>query len=375
MVGPRSGRELAPTERPAVGLADIEAAAQRISGAVRRTPLLAAAPAGRFAEAAANLQLKLENLQVTGSFKARGAANKVLSLPPEEAKLGLVTASGGNHGMAVAWAGGRAGVATTVFLPTRTAAEKAERIAAYGARVVRAGELWDDAHREAVAFAEREGQVYVHAFDDPAVVAGQGTIALEVLAEAPETELLVVAVGGGGLISGIGVAAKALRPDVRIVGVEPEGAPTLHDSLRAGKVVELDDVRDRSAHPRRAPQRRAQLRDRAPHGRGDRPGQRRRDARGGALAVARARSGGRAVGRRGGRRAPLREGLGRARRARLRAGLRRGDRRDRLVAGRLAQLLRLPAHRHQDPVAAARVVEEERTPRAGPARACGTRPA
>ncbi len=243
MDGPRVGRGLAPTERVAVGLAEVEAAARRIAGAVRRTPLLAAAPAGRFAAAAANLQLKLENLQVTGSFKARGAANKVLSLPAEEAARGLVTASGGNHGLAVAWAGGRAALPTTVFLPTRTAVEKADRIAGHGAQVIRAGELWDDAHREALAFAEREGRVYVHAFDDPAVVAGQGTIALEILAEAPDTELLVVAVGGGGLISGIGLAAKAVRPDLRVVGVEPEGAPTLRYSLSAGAVIELTDVR------------------------------------------------------------------------------------------------------------------------------------
>jgi threonine dehydratase len=229
--------------QPPVGLPDVEAAAQRIAGEVRRTPLLAAAPAARFAPAAVGLQLKLENLQVTGSFKARGAANKVLSLPADEAARGLVTASGGNHGLAVAWAGGRAGLPTTVFLPARTAPEKAGRISAYGAQVVRGGELWDEAHREALAFAEREGRVYVHAFDDAVVVAGQGTIALEILAEAPATELLVVAVGGGGLISGIALAAKALRPQIRIVGVEPEGAPTLHDSLRAGALVELAEVR------------------------------------------------------------------------------------------------------------------------------------
>jgi len=244
-------------EPPPVELPDVEAAARRIAGEVRRTPLLAAAPAARFASSAAGLQLKLENLQVTGSFKARGAANKVLSLPAEAAARGLVTASGGNHGLAVAWAGGRAGLPTAVFLPARTAPEKAERIAGYGAQVVRAGELWDDAHRAAVAFAEREGRVYVHAFDDPAVVAGQGTIALEILAEAPATELLVVAVGGGGLISGIALAAKALRPAIRLVGVEPEGAPTLHDSLRAGTLVELAEVR--TAALTLAPRRSAEL--------------------------------------------------------------------------------------------------------------------
>jgi threonine dehydratase len=159
--------------------------------------------------------------------------------------------------LAVAWAGGRAGLQTTVFLPRRTAAQKAARIASYGARVVRAGEVWDDAHREAVAFAEREGRVYVHPFDDPAVIAAQGTIALEILEDAPGAALMVVAVGGGGLISGIGLAAKALRPEIRVVGVEPEGAPTLHDSLRAGAVVELDEIR--TAALTLAPRRSAEL--------------------------------------------------------------------------------------------------------------------
>lgn len=186
--------------------------------------------------------LKLESLQVSGSFKARGAVNRVLSLPPDVARRGLVTASGGNHGLAVAYAGRVVEVPTTVFLPAAASAAKAARIEGWGAKVVRAGEVWDDAHAAAVEYAARDGLTYVHPFADPAVVAGQSTIALEVLEQAPEVDLFVVAIGGGGLISGVGAAAKLLRPDIRIIGVEPRGAPTLSESLRAGEVIELASV-------------------------------------------------------------------------------------------------------------------------------------
>lgn len=186
--------------------------------------------------------LKLESLQVSGSFKARGAVNKVLSLDPAVARRGLVTASGGNHGLAVAYAGRVAGVPTTVYLPGRTAAAKAKRIEGWGARVVRAGDVWDDAHAAASEHATRNGLTYVHPFADPDVVCGQATLALEILEQAPEVDAFVVAIGGGGLISGIGAAAKLLRPGIRVIGVEPEGAPTLSESLRANAVIELARV-------------------------------------------------------------------------------------------------------------------------------------
>jgi threonine dehydratase len=186
--------------------------------------------------------LKLECTQVAGSFKARGALNRVLSLPREQAKRGIVTASGGNHGLAVAYAGRSIGAPTTVYLPRPTPADKAARIERWGARVVRAGDVWDDAHAAALAHAEREAITYVHPFADPEVVAGQGTIALEILARAPETDTLVVAIGGGGLISGVAAAARLLRPEIRIIGVEPVGAPTLRESLSQGRVIELPSI-------------------------------------------------------------------------------------------------------------------------------------
>ncbi len=225
----------------APSFADVEAAAARIAGWIRRTPLLRAAPSRQPVEGV-SLSLKLENLQVSGSFKARGAANKVLSLAPAEARRGLVTASGGNHGIAVAYAGWRAGVPTTVFLPGRTPVEKQRAIERWGATVERRGDVWDDAHAAALELATAQQRPYLHPFADPAIVAGQGTLALEVLADRPECELLVVAIGGAGLISGVALAGKSRNPRLRVVGVEPEGAPTLYASLAAGRVVTLPEI-------------------------------------------------------------------------------------------------------------------------------------
>jgi threonine dehydratase len=224
-----------------VQLADVEAARRRIAPHLRRTPQLDAGPLPGGAPGS-RLTLKLENLQVTGSFKARGAVNKVLALPSTEAACGLVTASGGNHGLGVAFAGRLAGVPVTIYLPRNVPPAKAAKLARWGARLIREGEVWDDANEAALEAARREGTAYVHPFADPAVIAGQGTVGLEILEDAPETDLAVVAIGGGGLIAGVAIALKGLRPGIRILGVEPVGAPTLHASLRAGAVVELPEV-------------------------------------------------------------------------------------------------------------------------------------
>jgi threonine dehydratase len=227
---------------PMPGIDEIRAAAERIRPYVRRTPLLAAAPTKERPELAEGLRLKLEALQVTGSFKARGAINAVFAAPPDRLRRGVVTASGGNHGLAVAYAGWAAEVPATIFLPRSVAAEKIAKLGAWGARVVIAGEVWDDSNRAALRHAESEGLAYIHPFADPDVIAGQGTIALEILDEAPGLDTLLVAIGGGGLIAGIAIAAKALKPGIRIVGIEPLGAPTLHDSLAAGRLVELAGI-------------------------------------------------------------------------------------------------------------------------------------
>ena len=221
---------------------DVYRARERIAGTVRQTPLLRALTLRGPLPTPVDLYLKLENLQVTGSFKARGAVNAVRSLPSEQVRRGLVTASGGNHGLGVAYAGWAAGVPATIYLPRNTPPGKAQKLAAWGARVVVEGAVWDDANRAAQESAEREGLTYVHPFADPAVIASQGTIALEVLEDQPDLDVLVVPIGGGGLISGIALAAKALRPELRVVGVEPVGAPTLHASLQAGRLVELPEI-------------------------------------------------------------------------------------------------------------------------------------
>lgn len=229
---------------PVPTLDDVRAAAARIAGAVRRTPVMRAAPMrDRFAF---DLTFKLECLQASGSFKARGASNKAALLSPAEKARGLVTASGGNHGLGVAYAAARAGVPATIFLPTSTPASKVDKLKAWGATVHLEGAVWDEANAVALAHAEKTGAAYLHPFADPAVIAGQGTIALELMEQAPELDILLIAIGGGGLIAGIAPAARALNPKIRIIGVEPVGAPTLHDSVAAGKLVTLQKIETRA---------------------------------------------------------------------------------------------------------------------------------
>ncbi len=223
-------------------LADFEAAAQRIKDKVRRTPLVRARFTQYPAPGNVDLHLKLESLQVTGSFKARGASNAVASLSPEQAECGVITASGGNHGIAVAYAAHAAGVPCVIYLSQNSSPHKADRVRAWGAEVVVEGAVWDDSNRAAMIRAEAEGLTYLHPFADPAVIAGQGTLGLEMLKQTADLDVLLVAIGGGGLISGIAAAAKAVRPEIRIIGIEPTGAPTLKESLAAGEVVTLPRV-------------------------------------------------------------------------------------------------------------------------------------
>ena len=225
-----------------IELEDIRAAQNRITSYIRHTPLVEARPIKQPVCRAQALYLKLENLQVSGSFKARGAVNKLFSLSEEQRRRGLVTASGGNHALGVAYAGWLTKVPVTVYLPKSTPAAKAQTLENWGARVIIAGLVWDEANQAALQAAEREGMNYVHPFADPAVIAGQGTLGLEILADAPDIDKLLVAIGGGGLISGVSLAARSLKPEIKIIGVEPVGAPTLHESVRAGKLVELSQI-------------------------------------------------------------------------------------------------------------------------------------
>ncbi|ODT12579.1 MAG: serine/threonine dehydratase [Kaistia sp. SCN 65-12] len=229
-----------------IHLADIEAAAERIAPYIRRTPnIRATALAEPVTEA--TLSLKLECLQPTGSFKARGATNKLLTTPKEELAGGVVTASGGNHGLATARAAKLAGVPATIFVPKSITPAKVEKLKRWGATVEIIGDIWNETNLHALAFAKENGAAYFHPFADANVIAGQGTIGLELLAEVPEGDTVLVAIGGGGLISGMSVAIRALKPSVRIIGIEPEGSPTLKASLDAGRLVRLPSVTSRVA--------------------------------------------------------------------------------------------------------------------------------
>lgn len=225
-----------------ISLSDIRAAAKRIAPYVRRTPMLATDGLKSPLPGQGDVVLKLESLQVTGSFKARGATSKLTSMPPAHLKRGIITASGGNHGIAVAYAGFLAKVPTTIYVPEGVSPLKAEKIKGYGATLAVAGRHWAESNTAALAHAQRDGLTYFHPFADNAVMAGQGTLGLEILAEDPAIDTFIVAIGGGGLIAGMASAIRQLKPSARVVGVEPVGAATLHDSLKAGKVVTLPAI-------------------------------------------------------------------------------------------------------------------------------------
>jgi threonine dehydratase len=213
----------------------VEDAAARLSPYVRRTPTELSEPLGELT--GRELALKLENLQHTGAFKIRGALSRLLAMPPEQRAGGVITASAGNHGLGVALAARLLGISATVVVPTTVPLAKLTAIQRQGAEAVLEGPTYDDAHAAAGLLAEERRLSYVHAFDDPDVIAGQGTVALELLADGPELDAIVVPVGGGGLISGIAVAAKALRPTVRVIGVQASGSPAMAESFREGRLM------------------------------------------------------------------------------------------------------------------------------------------
>jgi threonine dehydratase len=219
-----------------IPLEAIRTAAERIRGKVHRTPMLSSTLLGERAKPSVRLWLKCENLQKSGSFKARGALNKILSLSESERSRGLVTVSAGNHAAAVAWAARVAGASAVVVMPTAAPRSKIEAVQGYGAEIVfheDRATLFDRLRE-----VERErGLTFIHPFDDPVVLAGAGTAGLEIAEDAPEAEVVVVPVGGGGLIGGVASAVKQLRPAVRVVAVELEAGPGLAPALAAGKPI------------------------------------------------------------------------------------------------------------------------------------------
>jgi len=222
------------------GLDDLEEAAARLGAVVRRTPLHSSPWLSE--RAGVPVHLKLECWQVTHSFKVRGAFNAVAGLAPDVRRRGLVAASAGNHGLAVAYAAGLHDATATIFVPMSAPDAKKRRIRELGAELREVEGIYDDAARAARAYARDRGAHLVHAFDDPAVVAGQGTVALEILEELPDVREIVVPVGGGGLAAGVGAAVAARSADVRVLGVQSTATRAMHDAFRAGHTVPSPDA-------------------------------------------------------------------------------------------------------------------------------------
>src|SRR5262245_13694527 len=210
-------------------IADVEAARERLAGVARETPLY---PSETFSRLSGRpVFLKLENLQRTGSFKIRGAFNTIATLGETERLAGVVAASAGNHGQAVAWAAREAGIPATIFMPEDAPMAKVEATRSYGGRTELRGGDFEEAVAAAQSYVGSSGATLVHAFEDPRVVAGQGTIGLELAEQAPEAETVVVPIGGGGLAAGISVALKERRPEVHMVGVICQPGYTIADGI------------------------------------------------------------------------------------------------------------------------------------------------
>jgi threonine dehydratase len=266
---PEGAREEAPqpaftdgrVEARDVSLESIEAAAARIAGRIRRTPLLSSRTAAREIEARTGVRLgsghpvepadgdddpgprlflKAEHLQATGSYKPRGATNRISLLSPEERRAGVITISAGNHAQAVAYAASAQGVRSTVVMPSGASRSKAAAAAGYGAHVVLHGSHVGEALAWMEELRRASGAFFLHPFDDREVIVGQGTVGLEIVEALPDVDVVVAGVGGGGLIGGLGAALRRLRPSVRVYGVEPEGSDALSRALAAGHPVQIE---------------------------------------------------------------------------------------------------------------------------------------
>jgi len=238
-----------------VALATIEAARDRIAGRIERTPLLHSGTAARWVEAAlrqqngtvarladGRLHLKADHLQKTGSFKARGMTNRMLTLSPEARARGAITLSAGNAGQAYAWAGSSTGVPVTVVMPEAAVRSKVDACIGYGARVVLHGAHVGETFAEMERLRDAEGLTFVHPFDDPEVIAGHGSLGLELIEDVPDLDVVVVAVGGGGLISGVAAAVKGCRPGCRVYGVEPTQSNAMSLAIERNEIVSIDPV-------------------------------------------------------------------------------------------------------------------------------------
>ncbi len=218
-----------------VNLRMIQEAREALRGVAELTPIITSTRLGK------NLFIKSENLQKTGSFKIRGAYNKIRMLSPEEAARGVIACSAGNHAQGVALSATRLGIRSVICMPEGAPILKVEATRGYGAEVVLVPGVYDDAAREAERLAREKGYTFAHPFNDPLVIAGQGTIGLEILEQVPEVEQIVVPVGGGGLSSGIAAAVKSMRPNVRVIGVQAATVPSMFVSRRCGEITTVRD--------------------------------------------------------------------------------------------------------------------------------------
>ena len=234
-------------------LADVRAAAERIGASVVHTPTLYSKTLSGIT--GANIWLKFENQQFTAAYKERGALNKLLLLTEEQRARGVIAASAGNHSQGLSYHGTRLGVPVTIVMPRTTPVVKVIQTQQVGGNVVLEGESFDEAYEHARTLEKQLGLTFVHPFDDPDVAAGQGTVALEMLADAPEIDTLAIPIGGGGLLSGMGVAARALKPDIRLIGVQPTLYPSMYGKLRGEELPAGGDTlgppETLSAHPAR----------------------------------------------------------------------------------------------------------------------------
>jgi len=232
-----------------VTIADIEQARERIRGQVRRTPVLSATRLGD--RIGIELLLKAEQMQRAGSFKVRGALNKISQLTPEERERGVIAVSAGNHAQGVAWAASTLGVRATIVMAATASETKIAATRGYGAEVVLVEGGITEAFEHVEQLQAERGSILVHPFDDPLVIAGQGSLGLEIVEDVPDVDLIVVGIGGGGLISGVAIAAKARKPEVRIIGVEPVDADVMRRSWDAGRPLEMkpETIADGLASP------------------------------------------------------------------------------------------------------------------------------
>lgn len=224
-----------------VTLDDVKRAQAALAGYVRPTPLFPSPSIS--SDTGLPVFLKAENLQRTGSFKVRGAFNKLMALTGEEKARGVISASAGNHAQGVALAAQSLGIKATICMPEGAPITKVDATRSYGAEVVLYGQTYDDAYQKAVELQQAHGYTFIHAFADPYTIAGQGTIGLEILRQLPDVATVLVPVGGGGLAAGVAVAMKSLKPDVRVIGVQAQGAPAVYQSRQKGELVYTESVR------------------------------------------------------------------------------------------------------------------------------------